>query len=215
MIAHALRYLHKQGVDTVLVNVHHKGSQIIEYLSNHPSTELKVYISDERDELKDTGGALVAAKKWISAEEDVIICNVDVLTNLNLTELLHFHRENGADATLVVQQRASTRQLALNAGGQLLGWINHKSGEVIGDFDSRSLLVGFTGIWIVNGRLVHAFADQYGAAPFPVIPALLGNIKNHKIMGWIPPESTIWLEAGNPERLECASVFLKNNPGLI
>ena len=48
------------GFDTIIVNIHHYGEQIINYLETH-RFDADIYVSDERGQLMDTGGGIVQA----------------------------------------------------------------------------------------------------------------------------------------------------------
>ena len=121
MIDHAIAYLESYGFDRIIINVHHFGEQIIEHINNH-HYKAEILISDERAELKDTGGALVAALPLMNEEDSILIFNTDVITDLDLQELASAHESSDSSATLIVQERESTRKLVFNAENHLIGW---------------------------------------------------------------------------------------------
>jgi NDP-sugar pyrophosphorylase family protein len=110
------------GVDEVIVNAHHFAGMIVDFLKAHNSLGVKVEVSLEED-LLDTGGGLKKVAHFFSGnlQEPFILHNVDVLSTVDLGEMVRFHRESGALATLAVQQRGSSRQLLFDESGQLCG----------------------------------------------------------------------------------------------
>src|ERR1700758_4387839 len=108
------------GIRDVIVNVHHFADSIIEYLAANDNLGLNIAISRE-DLLLDTGGGLKKAA-WFFLDgtkndgvnrggEPFLLHNVDVISTVDLTEMLETHRRSGALATLAVQQRESSRYL--------------------------------------------------------------------------------------------------------
>ncbi|MDD6748817.1 MAG: sugar phosphate nucleotidyltransferase, partial [bacterium] len=56
MLQRVLLKLKEAGFDQVIINIHHLGQQIIDFLEAHNNFGMRIYISDERDYLLDTGG---------------------------------------------------------------------------------------------------------------------------------------------------------------
>ena len=73
------------GIDDIIINVHHFGEQIIEFIANN-HFEADIRISDERKQLLDTGGGLRKVIPWLN-DESVLIHNADILTDYDLKNL--------------------------------------------------------------------------------------------------------------------------------
>jgi len=146
MMEYAIDSLRNAGVDRVVVNVHHLGSQIVEYLSNRRDSGLSFWISDETDLLCDTGGGLRKAmlldrvfpvnpsrpsdtSRPPLQQEPFFVFNADVWCNLDLRGLMAAHRTSGALVTMAVKARSTSRALLVNASGLLCGWRNLMTGE--------------------------------------------------------------------------------------
>ncbi|MBL0120892.1 MAG: NTP transferase domain-containing protein [Saprospiraceae bacterium] len=211
MIDHAIAYLESYGFDRIIINVHHFGEQIIEHINNN-QYKSEILISDERAELKDTGGALVFALPLMNDEKSILIFNTDVITNLDLQELASAHESSDSSATLIVQERESTRKLVFNAENHLNGWYNYKTEESIGDINDvpESSFFAFSGIHMIDRSLVERFAEMYGDKPFPMIPAYLSCINEVNIQAYKAGKDTVWLETGSQERLKDAEEWVKN-----
>jgi len=129
MVERIIRNLADAGIEEIMVNVHHFAGQVIEFLDHLVVGDVKLYISDETGELMDTGGAILQAREFLNREEDFIVHNVDVYTNLNIGDLLRSHREGDALVTLAVKTRATSRSLLFDETGSLCGWIHNETGE--------------------------------------------------------------------------------------
>jgi NDP-sugar pyrophosphorylase family protein len=114
------------GVTEAIINVHHFADMVIDYLKSKNNFNMRLEISREDDQLLDTGGGLKKAA-WFFQEnpacfdEPFFLHNVDVISNIDLHAMLHFHQQNQLLATLAVQSRASSRQLLFNHNLQLAG----------------------------------------------------------------------------------------------
>ena len=211
MLDHAITYLTSQGVTSIIVNVHHFGEQIIKHLTSN-KYDVEIQVSDERQELKDTGGALVAALPLMKDTRNILIFNTDVLTNMDLNLLNEAHLNSDARATLIVQDRASSRKLAFNRKNRLTGWYNYKTKESIGVTDMDvSDLYAFSGIHMIDLELIRKYKSIYGEKPFPMIPAYLSCAEDYHIQPYVASNDIMWLETGSPERLAEAERFLLND----
>ena len=101
------------GVREVIVNVHHFAGMVVEYLRANDNFGMRIEISRE-EELLDTGGGLKKTAEFFlrdAGDEPFVVHNVDVLSSIDLAEMVRFHGENQALATLAVMRRESSRQL--------------------------------------------------------------------------------------------------------
>lgn len=101
MIEYALLLLRHYGISEIIINLHHFGAQIEEWLGDGSSLGLKIVYSREA-ELLDTGGGLLQAKLFLQ-DGSFIVINTDALIDVNLAEVIAFHRERKAAATLVLR----------------------------------------------------------------------------------------------------------------
>jgi NDP-sugar pyrophosphorylase family protein len=126
-----LTRLQSFGVTEAIINVHHFAEMVIDYLKSKNNFNMRLEISREDDQLLDTGGGLKKAAWFFqvdptrsdSTDQDnpFILHNVDVISTIDLADMLQFHKENHALATLAVQSRQSSRQLLFNDQLQLSG----------------------------------------------------------------------------------------------
>jgi mannose-1-phosphate guanylyltransferase len=135
------------GVTELIINVHHFADMVIDYLKSQNNFDMRLEISRE-ELLLDTGGGLKKAA-WFFLEnsspndpsrqdEPFLLHNVDILSTIDLTQMLQFHNQNQALATLAVQSRESSRQLLFNEKNQLVGRRIHNENAVISS-EARNL----------------------------------------------------------------------------
>jgi NDP-sugar pyrophosphorylase family protein len=118
-----LARLRTLGITEVIVNVHHFAEMVEAYLTEKNNFAMRVEVSRE-DVLLDTGGGLKKAA-WFFLEhggdEPFLLHNVDVISTIDLRQLVAQHQRNRALATLAVQERKSSRQLLFDELGRLSG----------------------------------------------------------------------------------------------
>ncbi len=203
-----LRHLIAQGATEVVVNVHHFAEQIIHYVESH-TWPIPVRISDESEQLLNTGGGLRHAAPLFSADESpILIHNVDILSNAPLREF--FHQNQQAEATLLVSERTTQRYLLFDDDMSLKGWTNLATGEVRSPFANlpveRLHRYAFSGIHLFSPRLVDAM-QSYPEA-FPIMDFYLEQCARHQIKGCLHPNLQL-LDVGKLTTLHEAEAFVK------
>ncbi len=148
----------------IVINIHHHGQQIIDFIEAHHSFGIPIAISDERNLLLDTGGAVKKAVPLFEQPDPVLIHNVDILSNLNLADVYCTHLSHDERlATLVVNQRKTSRFLLFSSDSSLAGWTNISTGEVrspMDNFDAnRYKPYAFAGIHVVSQQIVRLMAE--------------------------------------------------------
>lgn len=123
-----IEYLQQYGIYKIIVNVHHFSGQVIDQLSASKGWGSQVQVSDESIEVLETGGGLLKAKPYLSGETFLTI-NVDILTEMNLTGFINFHRQQRSLITVAVTNRKTARYLLFNQQDRMIGWRNTKTGE--------------------------------------------------------------------------------------
>ncbi len=214
MLRHVIDRLTQAGVDQIIVNVHHFADQIIEYLrKEQPTIPARIYISDETDHLLDTGGGIHKARRWLDDGEPFIVHNADILCNCDLESMMAQHVSTGADATLLVADRETSRKLLFDDYGRMTGWINLTTGEtrfapeVTAIPDPTTLKqLAFGGIHILSPT-VFPLLKEYAAADnkFSIVPFYIHNTRALDIRAFAPRfDSYMWIDIGKPESLEKA-----------
>ena len=124
------------GITDIVVNIHHFPDMIINYLRDNDNFGCRIAVSDERDMLLETGGGLRKAKELLTsspnsliASSPILICNVDILSNIDLPTLLHAYNPEEM-GVVVVSPRDTQRYLLFDETNRLCGWTNIATGEI-------------------------------------------------------------------------------------
>ena len=123
-----IEYLQRYGITEVVVNVHHFADQVLDAIEKANGWGSTIRISDERDEVLETGGGLLKAASLLGNSPFVTI-NADVLTDLNLEALLQFHRQEQALISFGLTNRKSSRNILVDAQNRMQGWVNLSTNE--------------------------------------------------------------------------------------
>lgn len=201
LLEHAIVYLQKFGINDIVVNVHHFADQIEQVIVDNNGFGSWVTISDERAAVLETGGGLKFAAPHFEDEKDILVMNVDVLTNLDLSKLIAYHQESKQLATLAVMDRASSRKLLFNQEMNLCGWQNLNNHETkISRECKQCHSLAFSGIQIISTQMLNMPFE----GKFSIIDVYLHYAKNDIIKGF-DHTGNIFIDVGKPESLAQAA----------
>lgn len=204
LLEHNIRYLQRYGIKDVVVNVHHFADQIEQALADNNGFGSNYTISDERDEVLETGGGLKKAAHYFRAEGTFVVMNVDVLTNLALDKMIAAHESSEAVATLAVMQRNSSRELLFDNHMQLSGWRNNKTDEQkMVHADRMVRPFAFSGIQVLSPAILQMPFE----GKFSIIDLYLHFATTHTVKGY-DHTGDIFLDVGKPESLAQAGSLL-------
>lgn len=201
LLERSIKKLISEGFEDIIINIHHLGEMIVDYLrENNSFGANSILISDERDGLLDTGGGLKHARRFFNTEEDFLIYNVDIISDINLRELYKYHRESRALATLAVRDRNSNRKLLFNEDGLLRGWINLDTKETKPhDIAVNGLLeFAYSGIQMVNREV---FSMMPSDDKFSIIDYYL-QICVEKKVAFFDHSEDIWFDLGSCDKIK-------------
>jgi NDP-sugar pyrophosphorylase family protein len=207
LLLHAIEKVLAAGITDITINVHHFSEQIISFV-NDLHINAQIHISDETDRLLDTGGGLKKAARFLKGEEPVLIFNVDVISDLDFTELEQYHRQFGALATLVVRRRKTSRYLMFDKNLLMTGWKNFASEETRisrADAFAGSEPLAFSGIHVIDPQLFDLITES---GKFPIMDLYLRLARDYPIKAFID-QSEVWMDLGKPDQLEKAEKLLK------
>jgi len=205
LLEHAIRYLQKHGIEDVVVNVHHFADQIEQAVKDNDGFGSWVTISDERDTVLETGGGLLKAAPHFEGEDHIVVMNVDVLTNLDLSRMIAAHLEDDTIATLAVMDRNSSRKLLFDEAMNLCGWTNITTGEVRAARENTSSRpFAFSGIQVVSSKI---FAMPF-TGKFSMIDVYLHYARENTVKGF-DHTGNIFIDVGKPESLEKAGYLFE------
>lgn len=200
-----IKYLQSFGVKEFVINVHHFGEQIVEFLEKNNHFGAKIDVSDEKDELLETGGGLLFAQKYLENEENFLIMNADILTDLNIHELVKFHETHLPLATLAVSDRNSSRKLFFNSEMVLKGWMNKNSGETkMAEFNNDFKELAFSGIHCINSSIFDKIKRR---GKFSIMEEYLDLMFENNILGF--QHEARLIDVGRPESVIEAEKYFK------
>lgn len=212
MLKRVIDNLRDRGFDTLTINVHHFADQITDYLAAH-DFGTGIAVSDETCRLLDTGGALRHAAQLLlrgDVSQPVLIHNVDILSDAPLEELYRRHLESGADITLMVSGRESSRKFLFDTGMRLVGWRNENTGQtrsIRPQIPEDASPLAFSGIYVVSPHVLETMERLYAPdEPFSIVDFLLRPDTRLDIRGCRMEHSLI--DIGKPDTLRRASELL-------
>ena len=212
LLLHVLEKLKDAGVRDVIINVHHHAEMIIDYLQNNNQTGLNIEISKE-DKLLDTGGGLKKAA-WFFAKDDkpFYLHNVDILSGIDLREMMQIHIRQKNIATLAVNRRKTSRFLLFDADNSLVGWqsLSPRATEIARESEGKREAYAFLGVHVLSPEIFTYLPDENN---FSIIRAYLTIAGKFNSIRAYTCQDNFWFDVGKKENLKQAEKFYKNlNP---
>ena len=193
------------GVREVIINVHHRGEMIVEYLKTNANFGMGIEISRE-EILLDTGGGLKKAAYFFledSTEKPFIVHNVDVISTIDLGKMVQSHTESHALATLAVRDREASRYLLFDQDLQLCGRRGARDSkpELVGSPEKVQDLA-FSGIHVISPRFLAMMVEEGVFSIIRTYLRLAGD--GEKILAFRADEY-YWRDLGTSENVKQAA----------
>ena len=193
-----IEYLQRYGITDVVVNVHHFADQVIEAVQSNKGWGSNIMISDEREEVLETGGGLLKARHLLENDLPFITLNVDILTNLDINKLLDFHNEHKPLVSFGVTDRKTSRYFLFNDNDELCGWRNVTTGEERISKPANSYnQKAFSGIHVLSNRIFEVMQQQ---GKFSMVDVYLSLATAETIKCFDHSESK-FIDVGKPESI--------------
>ena len=200
------------GIHEVIVNAHHFADLLVAFLKAHDNFGMGIEVSRE-DVLLDTGGGLKKAGGFFlensgGLDEPFLLHNVDVISTVDFTKMLHAHRQSQALATLAVHRRESSRQLLFNDEMRLCGRRagNEKDPEIV----CRAVHfepLAFTGIHMISPRLLGLMTED---GIFSIIDCYLRLAGTQEKIAGFRADEYYWRDLGRMQDLQQAGMDLEH-----
>ncbi len=186
-----MRQLKCEGVDEVILTVGHMAGLLRAFFNDGEEIGLHVRYSYEENPLGTAGPlALVSG-----LDDTFVVTNGDVLTTLRVSEMLHFHQEQQAAATIAMHRRKVKIDLGVilcNGGPEVVGYIEKPTYDY-----SVSM-----GIYIFEPRVLQ-YIPKGEYLDFPnLVHKLLGA--REKVVGY--PFEGYWQDLGRPDDYDQANL---------
>jgi len=204
--------LRDAGITDIIVNVHHFPDQIIDTIRANEGWGCAITVSDERDVLLETGGglrkALASLRHSAFSGQPVLACNVDILSNIDIKDLIRAYEQTGV-SQLVVSERQTQRYLCFDGAGRLQGWTNIATGEVKPSAVSHQISafrkLAFSGMQILNGEVLSRL-DEMPEDKFSLIAFYLHILSGTPLMAYVPKDYRM-MDVGKIDQLAEAETF--------
>lgn len=211
MLERVARRLIGAGVDRLIINVHHHARQVIDFVHRRGGFGVDVRISREPDRPLETGGGLLHAREHFRADGPFLLHNVDVICDLDLAAMTRAHDDTDALATLAVHDRSASRYLRFDDRG-----LQARVGDPDRPIEAARPVQGtkwdraFAGIHVISPEIFDLVTEDGAFSIIKMYLRLAGA--GHRIL---PYEMTgaLWLEVGDPERLERARRIMSRMNG--
>jgi NDP-sugar pyrophosphorylase family protein len=213
--------LRQAGISDIVVNVHHLPDMIIDAVRQNQGWGCRVQISDERDALLETGGGLRKARTLLEGDEPILVCNVDILSNIDLQALMTAY-ENLSSlqgragerllGLLVVSPRETQRYLLFDQDNRLRGWTNKATGEVkpscLSPLADSLTPLAFSGMQILSPRIFdrmdRVVADK--GERFSLIDLYLSICGEEVLKAYVPADYRM-MDVGKIDQIDEAERF--------
>ncbi len=201
-----IEYLQQFGIREVIVNVHHFADQIEDAVKKNEGWGSNIIISDETEQVLETGGGLLKAKDLFTPGERFITCNVDILTDLDLNKLIAFHEKHAPLISFAVTDRKTSRNFLFDNSNRLCGWINNTTGEQRISIQQPDLFQKAYSCVVVFDYKVFELMPFTGK--FSLTDLYLELAKQHTILGY-DHSGDKWVDVGKTETVAIAESLFK------
>ncbi|MEO5649197.1 MAG: sugar phosphate nucleotidyltransferase [Ginsengibacter sp.] len=194
-----IEYLAAFGINDIIVNVHHFAGQITALIKKNNGFGSNITFSDETNEVLETGGGIKKAAWYFEKEKDpFVVMNVDVLTDMNLEELISQHKKENPLVTLAVTQRDTSRYFLFDELDHLCGWRNIRTGEQKMSREAEKMVQkAFSGIHIISPKIFTLIKMK---GKFSMVDVYLELAKTQMISAFDHSGSK-FIDAGKPESI--------------
>jgi mannose-1-phosphate guanylyltransferase len=185
LLALWLENCRRSGVDEVLINLHAHSAKVRNFISGYQDGP-RVYLAEER-ELLGSAGTLAENRSFVKGEDSFFILYGDVLTNVSLTDMLAFHEQKNALATLGIYQVSDP---------QRCGIVSFDQERVVRDFVEKPSRPesnwAFSGVMIARPQVIDLVPPQRPAdIGFHLLPQLVGRMAVYPIPGFLVDIGTL------------------------
>lgn len=198
LLEHVVRRIADAGIRDIVVNVHHF-SAMMKQAVNSLAIDANISVSDETDFLLDTAGGLKFAEPLLSDADHILLHNVDILSDIDLSQLVRDHLTTSSIATLAIRERKTSRYLLFEEESLLLcGWRNVVSGETrIVRPMKQEKSYAFSGIHVVRREILDYIPS---GQKMSLTPLYLDLATEHTIQGWLHQQGE-WMDVGKYDEL--------------
>lgn len=122
-LAYLIERCRAVGVRDIIINVHYAAHQIQDYFQDGSAFDVRIRYSVEEEPL-DTCGAVKLGAEYFTGET-LLIFNADILNDLDLAHMIHWHQSHGHQGTLAlvrVEDPTAYGLVELDSDGRVLSF---------------------------------------------------------------------------------------------
>ena len=127
LLEYVVRLLKFHGITDLVFLVNHKAEQVMNYFEEGSRFKVRITYFQDDPSLKGTAGSVLNAYRQgaVNAEDTLLVYYGDILTNMNLKDLLRYHKNQRSSATVALASGFMVRVgLAdLDNGGRIRGFV--------------------------------------------------------------------------------------------
>ncbi len=196
------------GFREIIINVHYKADQIVDFLKKNNHFGIDIQISDESDLLLETGGGLQKAAPFFNDGQPFLVCNCDILSNINLDTFIAAHKASESIATVAIRDRITSRYFLFDESLNLCGWKNTKTEEIRTSRSvQQSKAFAFSSFQILTPTFLQFLPTD--RQKYSIIDVYLEAARTHTIKGFLHNEDT-WADIGTPRHIIDGESVLKS-----
>lgn len=200
VISYIIESLIEFGINDFVLNLHHLGDLIEEYLALKYKGVKFFYSREEK--ILDTGGGLKRALRFLK-DDEFIMHNGDILAKFNFSEIVNYHKSFKNVVTIPLLERESSRKLCFDEDMCLCGWINREKNLYKGRIENVKMF-SFAGFHVINPVIAEFMPEE---DVFGIFDFYLSVSEKIKIRGFlIKPD--YWYDIGSIDKL----ISIRKNP---
>jgi mannose-1-phosphate guanylyltransferase/phosphomannomutase len=189
-LQYQMELLKRHGITEIIVNLHYLSNVIEDYFGDGSELGLKIFYSREEKALG-TAGAVKLAEEFFD-DEPLVVLNGDILTDVDLSAILAFHKEKKARATITMIRVTDPTAYGLiftDGDGQVTRFLEKPS------WDEATVDTVNAGIYVLDPS-VFRYVPRNEAYSFErgLFPLLLQL--NERVCGYTT--DAYWLDIGSP-----------------
>lgn len=192
-ICHQVELLRQYGIDEIIFSAYYMSEQIQDVLLGIYKKKIKMHFVYEETPL-DTAGAVKNAETLLD-NEPFLVFNGDVLTDLNLKELIAFHKKNKAKATLTLTKVSDISPYGLvimNSQNEVQKFLEKTlpKKDLPNTINAGTYVLERDTLEMITPGQPFSFERQF-------FPNLIKN--QQKVFGFV--SDAYWIDIGTPEKL--------------
>jgi mannose-1-phosphate guanylyltransferase/phosphomannomutase len=209
-VIHQIELLRRHGVDEIILNLHYLSDSIREILDDGREWGVKIDYSLEPTPLG-TAGAVKNAEEYFD-DQPMLVFNGDILTDINISKIVEFHKKKKAKATLTltrVEDPTAYGLILTDKEGRVDRFVEKPSWEQVSTFSLHySVDTINAGIYVLDPQI---FRDVPKGVEYSferqLFPSLLE--KGEPVFGYT--SDRFWIDIGNPPQYRMAHDAILRN----